>query len=180
MDEVVKIKREKNLPVVYLSMGSTGKLYPKILSDLITYSKNRELLVVGNTCLHPVNKECKKNNNVFLTDFAPADYILPVSDVVITHGGKGTIYHALKKGVPLIGIPHQLEQEWNIKRLEQLNLGKFVSKKHYTYELLADAIEEVLEKIDFYKTNCKKYANIINNFKSEEIILSEVKEILSK
>ncbi len=181
LDEVTKRKKEEGLRVVYLSMGSTGKLYPKILQDLIEYSNEvQEILVVGNTCRHEVGKQLEEEENVYLTDFAPADYLMPISDLVITHGGKGTVYHALKNGVPLLGIPHQSEQEWNVRRFKKLGLGELVSKENYNLTDFKDGINKIFSNLEMYKKNCTEYENIIKNFNYEEIILNEVKEILSE
>ncbi len=52
--------------------------------------------------------------------------MLKLADVTITHGGKGTIYHSLIEGVPIFGIPQQAEQEINLKRIKQINLGDYI------------------------------------------------------
>jgi len=53
----------------------------------------------------------------FLADFATQ---LAAADVVITHGGHGTLVQALALGVPVLVIPVTLEQEINAKRVREL------------------------------------------------------------
>ncbi|MCK4895155.1 MAG: hypothetical protein KAT07_14365, partial [Calditrichia bacterium] len=89
LDEVVELKKSSGLPVIYLSMGSTGFLYRKILLSLINYSKRkRSLIIVGNTCAMMDSEKIATTGSekVFLVDFAPAEKLLPLTDIMVTHG----------------------------------------------------------------------------------------------
>jgi UDP:flavonoid glycosyltransferase YjiC (YdhE family) len=44
-------------------------------------------------------------------------------DIVICHGGNGTAYQALAYGVPLLFFSGNFEQEWNIQRIIEMELG---------------------------------------------------------
>jgi UDP-N-acetylglucosamine:LPS N-acetylglucosamine transferase len=44
-------------------------------------------------------------------------------DILICHGGNGTVYQALSHGVPLLFFPGNFEQEWNIQRIIEMGLG---------------------------------------------------------
>ena len=180
LDKVIDQKAQTGAPIIYLSMGATGSLYPKVLLALRNYIKDvRNAIIVGNYCRHAVNsKEFEKSENIYLTKFAPATHILKYADVVVTHGGRGTIYHSLKQGIPLIGIPHQAEQEWNNKRLEELGLGINVSRVNFSSERLFVALDNLFKDYKLYKTRCERYSSIIKGYHSREIIENEVKKIL--
>lgn len=150
-----KLKTNNEL-VIYVSMGSTGTLIPKIVNDLTVIFKDRKKVqIVANSTLIVPLDAFPQNSNVFIAEFLPAKAILEKSDVIITHGGRGTIYHALQNGVPIIGIPHQAEQEWNLNRVEELGLGIKLSKKKYCRKNLESAINKILSDPK-YKINAMR------------------------
>ena len=62
--------------------------------------------------------------------FVNYEEVLPQVDLVICHGGNGTIYHALKNKVPVLCLEFHLEQTWNIQRMEELGYGQNLIKVH--------------------------------------------------
>ena len=71
-------------------------------------------------------------SNVFIAKYAPGDALMAVSDVVVSHGGNGTVYQALSCGVPVIGFPTMFDQEINMRQVEALGIGVQMSNKDYT------------------------------------------------
>jgi UDP:flavonoid glycosyltransferase YjiC (YdhE family) len=75
-----------------------------------------------------------ENNNVmdasFLlkTPFVNFEEVLPQVDLVICHGGNGTLYHALFNKVPVLCHQSHLEQTWNVHRIEELGYGQSLNK----------------------------------------------------
>jgi UDP:flavonoid glycosyltransferase YjiC (YdhE family) len=55
---------------------------------------------------------------------------LPEVDLVICHGGNGTLYHALKNKVPVLCLEAHLEQTWNIHRMEELGYGQALDNRN--------------------------------------------------
>lgn len=64
------------------------------------------------------------------TRFVNYDEVLPEVDLVICHGGNGTLYHALKNKVPVLCLEAHLEQTWNIQRMEELGYGQALDASH--------------------------------------------------
>lgn len=56
--------------------------------------------------------------------------ILPKIDLVICHGGNGTIYQALSEGIPVLSIPGNFEAEWNSNRLQEMGLGEVIEARY--------------------------------------------------
>jgi UDP:flavonoid glycosyltransferase YjiC (YdhE family) len=50
-------------------------------------------------------------------------------DVVVCHGGNGTIYQALQHGKPIVGIPTIPDQEFNMRRVKALGVGETLALK---------------------------------------------------
>jgi UDP:flavonoid glycosyltransferase YjiC (YdhE family) len=67
--------------------------------------------------------------NFHVDDFLPGIRIMEICHLVICHGGNGTIYQALSKGVPVIGIPTMHDQEINMDRIVDLEMGIKLSKR---------------------------------------------------
>lgn len=178
LKEVTNRKRNEKAKIIYLSMGSSGIMYPKIIRFLNQYTKDHpEYIVISNSLLHELEDEID-SPNVYMTDFAAADDMLTIADLVISHGGKGTIYHSLKYGIPLIGIPHQAEQEWNLNRCEELQVGLKCSKKKFTIELLKEKLETLLDDYNHYLMNSRKFIDIIASYNSERIVIDTVNKML--
>ena len=116
--------------------------------------------------------------NVFLTKFASAEDMLEVSDLVVTHGGRGTVYDSLEKGIPLIVIPHQAEQEWNADRIVKLGLGLKVSKVGYSMERLFEQLENILSEGDVdYKQEAERFSCLFNNYNWQQVVKDSVEQI---
>ncbi|RMI09573.1 MAG: hypothetical protein D6681_06980, partial [Calditrichaeota bacterium] len=68
-----------------------------------------------------------KAAHIFHQPFLNIPAVIDRVDVVLTHGGNGSIYQALAGGVPVLCRPVIFEQEWNVHRVEELGLGQWLS-----------------------------------------------------
>jgi len=106
-------------PRILVSSGSTGDAGCfDLLLDSIFH--DYRILATGN-----VSKKLVGSNilgSLFLSHCA----VLPKIDLVLCHGGNGTIYQALSFGVPVICFPSNFEQEWNSSRIEEMGYGTSV------------------------------------------------------
>jgi UDP:flavonoid glycosyltransferase YjiC (YdhE family) len=87
-------------------------------------------------------------DNIFVEQYINADALLPYCDVLICHGGNGTIYQALRHGVPVISIPSHNEQDYNARRVQQLGMGKRLSHERVWGDFghLVQALEDVVSQ----------------------------------
>ena len=60
--------------------------------------------------------------------------------------GIGTIYQSLGCGVPLIGAPEHLDQEYHLNRVEELGLGVKLDRREFTADRILWALERVLDE----------------------------------
>jgi UDP:flavonoid glycosyltransferase YjiC (YdhE family) len=89
-------------------------------------------------------------SNVIVSDYVPASLVLSRNCVaMITHGGRGSIYSALNHGVPIVGIPNQGEQEWNLDAVERHGLGRKLSARRIGFERFRDAMRAVIDEPRF-------------------------------
>ena len=74
--------------------------------------------------------------HVLSLGFVNIDTCLIHADLVICHGGNGTIYQALRRGLPLLCCTSHCEQEWNVQMLTREALGASIDDVTSASELL--------------------------------------------
>ena len=62
--------------------------------------------------------------NVHLERYVPQSLLFPRCDLVVTHGGSGTVMTALDHGLPMVIVPVSADQPDNARRCEQLGVAK--------------------------------------------------------
>jgi UDP:flavonoid glycosyltransferase YjiC (YdhE family) len=64
-----------------------------------------------------------QGQNVIRMPFVAAEPLFRHIDLVLCHGGNGTVYQALQYGIPLLCKTAHFEQEWNVQALQKNGLG---------------------------------------------------------
>ncbi|GAB3152754.1 macrolide-inactivating glycosyltransferase [Amycolatopsis stemonae] len=81
-------------------------------------------------------------DNVEAHPFVAHAALLPHAKVFVTHGGMGSAMEGLHYGVPMVVTPSQTDQVVTAERIEELRLGRVVSRTGVTEEELLDAVTE--------------------------------------
>ena len=103
-------------PNILVSTGSTGKSENlSILRDPVF--KDFRIVITGN------GYDTIHGENILSSPFVNNLNIMNKIDILICHGGNGTIYQALSHGVPPLCFPANFEQEWNVQRVTEMELG---------------------------------------------------------
>jgi len=105
-------------PLIYVTLGSSGagELLPPLLEGL--QQVDAQLLVSTAGAALP-----RVPDGVLCADYLPGDAAAARAALVVCNGGSPTSYQALSKGVPVLGIPGNLDQYLNMHYLEQSSLG---------------------------------------------------------
>ena len=82
-------------------------------------------------------------SNVHVVESAPHGAVLPHVDLVITHGGHGTVTRSLAAGVPVMVVPISRDQPDNAARVVHHGVGIKVSKRS-SPDKFATAVRRVL------------------------------------
>ena len=93
--------------------------------------------------------------NVHLERYIPQSLLFPHCDVVLTHGGSGTVLTALDHGLPMVIVPVSADQPDNARRCEQLGVATVVSPDDRTPEAFRRAVREVLANPS-YRRNAER------------------------
>ncbi len=95
-------------------------------------------------------------SNVHVVESAPHGAVLPHVDLVITHGGHGTVTRSLAAGVPVMVVPISRDQPDNAARVVHHGVGIKVSKRS-SPEKFATAVRRVLAD-DAIRANARAMA----------------------
>jgi len=160
---------------ILLSMGSSGEknLFLKIISIL---NKTEWNVVAIYTNILQDDELPKIENNILLKKFVPSIRTINEKvDLAIIHGGRGTIYTAAYSGKPIIGIPKQIEQQYNIDCLIRHGSGIRLSKKYFSSRRLLNAINDIFSNYQFYERNAR---NLAKSLKEDDNVRNTILRLI--
>ena len=160
-------------PLVYLTFGTVlghmsiaADVYRMALAA-VTDVDARVLLTVGHRFdradLGPIPA------NVHVEAWVEQANVLDEAEVVVCHGGSGTVYGALAAGVPLVMVPLFADQFENGRRVSDCGAGLMIEPEHGVADdprrvvgdadvpRIVDAINAVLETAS-YRRNARRIA----------------------
>lgn len=76
-------------------------------------------------------------------------------DVVIGHGGQGTVQTALASGIPIVGVAMQCEQQFNLDNAARRGAAIRIPKRKWKSDEILNAVNEILSNKDTYKQAAK-------------------------
>lgn len=135
-----------SLPTVYFTLGTvfnmeSGDLFTRVLSGLCDLSAN--IIVTVGPYLDPLELG-PQLGNIHIERYIPQEAILAHCNVVISHGGSGSVSGALAYGRPMVLIPMGADQPLNAERCVQLGLARVLDPIAATPESVSAAVSEVL------------------------------------
>lgn len=145
-DWLARVEPQRKTIFVYL--GSYGESFTRVveyLGRIFADSTDYQVVAATGGLYGYSGPPCPPS--VIVADYVPASAVLSRNcAAMITHGGRGSIYSALQHGVPLIGIPNQGEQEWNLEAIERLGLGRKLSIKSMKFDVFESVLWSVLRE----------------------------------
>ncbi len=133
-------------PTVYFTLGTifimeSGDLFPRVLAGLRELPIN--LIATVGRQIDPLAFG-RQPANVHIERFVPQSLVLPHCDLIVCHGGSGSVLGALAHGLPSVLLPMGADQPHNARRCEQLGLAAVLHPVHATPETVRDAAAAVL------------------------------------
>ena len=129
-------------PLAYFSLGSLGsadvQLMRRVISCLAA-TPYRYIVSKG-----PLHHEIELAANMAGAEFLPQTSVLPLCDLVITHGGNNTVTECLHFGKPMIVLPLFWDQYDNAQRMHELGLGVRLDTYRFTDIQMHDALDRLL------------------------------------
>jgi MGT family glycosyltransferase len=128
--------------LIYFSLGSLGSADVELMRRIVeALAKTQHRYIVSKGPLH---NEIELADNMIGAEFLPQTKIIPLVDLVITHGGNNTTTEALHFGKPMIVLPLFWDQYDNAQRVDERGLGIRLDPYRFTDEQIHGAIESLL------------------------------------
>ena len=83
-------------------------------------------------------------DHVRVEQYIPQSRVLPHCDLVVSHGGSGSVIGALAHGLPSVVIPMGADQPMNAARCEALGVGRALDAVRATPDSVREAVAAVL------------------------------------
>lgn len=140
-------------PLVYCALG--GQRYragevPTFLRRLHALFRGRPqwqlLLAVGQ---HLAADELDPLENVAVVVRAPQLAVLKRAQVMVTHGGLGSVKECVMNAVPMLGVPLDVDQPGNVARVVHHGLGLAADVRHGSEGTLRTLLERLLTEPSF-------------------------------
>lgn len=158
--------------LIYLCLGSSGPafLLPEIVRALSRFDANVMIASAGASM--PTNLPA----NFFVAPYLPGEQVLQKTSVAITNGGSPSTYQALAAGVPVLGLPTNMDQLLCMSHVEET--GACISLRS---DLAREGnIRRAVEKLCFeqsYRKNAVALSSETRKFASENYFAQTVNDI---
>jgi MGT family glycosyltransferase len=133
---------EDGQKVIYFSLGSLGSADVSLMRRVIEAlgrTPHRYIVSMG-----PLHDELELAGNMIGAEFLPQTKILPLVDLVITHGGNNTTTEAMHFGKPMIVLPLFWDQYDNAQRVAERGYGVRLDTYAFSDADLSEAIDHLL------------------------------------
>lgn len=163
-DNILNIFNSENKRLkIFCTLGSSGKkeyLFEAIKAFSQGIGKEWGAVVLAPQAVCPIKEaiECAGNSsNIYITEsFVPAPLVNALADVVISHGGQGTVQTAIASGTPIVGFAMQPEQQINLDNVVMRGAGIRIPKHRWNANNIQSAIRNIINE-----TSYKKNINIL-------------------
>ncbi len=134
------------LPTVYFTLGTvfnveSGNLFQRVLAGLATLPIN--LVVTVGRDIEPAELS-PQAANVYIEQYIPQALLLPHCQLVISHGGSGSVMGALAHGLPMVILPMGADQPLNASRCEALHVAQVLDAVDATPDIISTAVTTTL------------------------------------
>jgi UDP:flavonoid glycosyltransferase YjiC (YdhE family) len=129
--------------LVYLSLGSLGSADVDLmrrLVDVLSRAPHRFVVSKG-----PQASEFELADNMWGDEFLPQPALLPLADVVITHGGNNTTTECFHFGKPMVALPLFWDQYDNAQRVAETGFGIRLRTYEFEEGELLGAIDQLAD-----------------------------------
>jgi MGT family glycosyltransferase len=133
-------------PIIHASLGTIFHRTPGVFEVILDGLANEDvnlLLAIGRD--QDPARFGPQPAHIRIERYLPHELLLPRCDVVITHGGYGSVMACLDAGVPMVVIPLAGgDQAGNAARCAALGVARVVAADQRTPEVIRAAVRDVL------------------------------------
>jgi len=128
--------------LIYLSLGSLGGADVELMQrlvDVLSTTEHRFIVSKG-----PQADRITLGHNMVGEQMLPQTKVIPLVDLVISHGGNNTVTESLHFGKPLIVLPLFWDQYENAQRIDELGFGARLDTYAFSDSQLTGAVDAIL------------------------------------
>ena len=129
-------------PVVYFSLGSLGSADVTLMHRVIDALASEPYDVI--VSMGPRHDEVELGDNMWGAEFLPQTEILPLADLVITHGGNNTVTESMHFGKPMVVLPLFWDQYDNAQRVDERGYGVRLASYNFSADQLRATVASLL------------------------------------
>ncbi len=121
--------------------------------------------------------------HVHIERYIPQNMLLPLCDLVITHGGSGTMMDALSFGLPMVMIPISADQPVNAQLCTRLGVARLVTPVGRTEAELAEDIRNATQQVlrnPTYRQNAQRLLKEMEDLPGLEYPVSLLETLATK
>ena len=125
---------------IYVTLGSSGaaERLPAVVDALRSLGRPLVVATAGRSA------DVREDRQVRVADYVPGDAIAARACVVVCNGGSPTAYQALVHGVPVVGLPGNLDQFLNMSAVARAGAGVMLRADRLDEEALRAAVARAL------------------------------------
>ena len=116
--------------LIYFSLGSLGSADVQLMQRVINCLSGTPYRYI--VSMGPLHDQIDLAANMAGAEFLPQTSVIPLCDLVITHGGNNTVTECLHFGKPMIVLPLFWDQHDNAQRVQELGLGARLDTYRFT------------------------------------------------
>jgi len=136
-----------SLPTIYFTLGTvfnteSGDLFSRVLTGLRDVHAN-VIVTVGHQ-IDPAEFG-PQPDHIHIAQYIPQLNLLPHCDLVISHGGSGTVIATLAHGLPMVLLPMGADQIHNAERCQALGAARVLNPLDSSPEIVREAVRSVLD-----------------------------------
>ena len=155
--------------MILVLLGTQNNSFHRLLEEI---DKLIEKKVIGEEVIVQAGYTKYESKNMQILELIPQDELSKLqekADLIITHGGVGSIISSLKKGKKVIAVPRLHEYQEHVNNHQKEIVETFNEKGYIIGIQDVNQLEETLKKVqDFkpikYQTSNQKMLKIIEDF----------------
>lgn len=128
--------------LIYVGFGTLATVdvgWMKRLVSALSQTNHKYIIATG-----PLHYEYQLARNMWGEPYLPQTRIIPLVDLVITHGGNNTLTETFAQGKPMLLMPFFTDQLDNSLRIVETGFGEKVLPYSFTDEELTESIDRLL------------------------------------
>jgi UDP:flavonoid glycosyltransferase YjiC (YdhE family) len=130
-------------PTILVSLSTTYQRQERLVQAILDALGGLAVRALATTAGQVDPDALSVPPNVALANYVPHASVLGDTDVMVTHGGLGSVAAALNAAIPLVCVPMGRDQPLNVEQVVRLGAGLNVGGDP-TADQIAEAIEQVV------------------------------------